>query len=388
MNERQIVEQFRLTPEGQKLLKTIRFAEGTAGPQGYRTKFGGGLFKDFSRHPNEVVKSGGYASAAAGAYQFLPGTFASQQKRLNLPDFGPVSQDLAALILAREKLMPLGGLAALKKEGFSPRVANALASTWASIPTLSGKSYYGQPVKSLSSLQNVFNSAVATAPTAQSPVGPTTADRPQEFNFKNKLSGILLKYLGSSTQQTDPLNSLIAANASADALEEAGTEEALIQADAIRNSALLKSLSSSPSDQYATLATDLVGLLQAKREAELGASSQPSSKTQPSVGGGNLKVIEYLTGDPKHPNFRADHGGSNYHEHLAFASPEQARAAARKLNAAGIKTTELKGVTPVGRHSERSHHYTGAAFDVPAAQVPVGQERALSQKVRQILGLG
>lgn len=101
----------------------------------------------------------------------------------------------------------------------------------------------------------------------------------------------------------------------------------------------------------------------------------------------NHRVIEYLTGDPSHGGYRADHGGGNYHEHLAFATPQEAQVAAAKLNAAGIKTTELKGVNPVGRHSDNSYHYSGQAFDVPAAQVPVGQEQELSRRVRRILGI-
>ena len=101
----------------------------------------------------------------------------------------------------------------------------------------------------------------------------------------------------------------------------------------------------------------------------------------------NPRILEYLTGDTSHSGYRADHGGGNYHEHLAFASPEEARAAAAKLNAAGIKTTELKGVNPVGGHSTNSYHYSGQAFDVPAVQVPIGKEQELSRRVRGILGI-
>lgn len=102
-------------------------------------------------------------------------------------------------------------------------------------------------------------------------------------------------------------------------------------------------------------------------------------------GGGDFRVIEYLTGDASHGGFRQDHGGENYHEHLAFSSPEEARAAASVLNQAGIKTTELKGVSTVGGHSPNSYHYSGQAFDVPAAQVPRGQEQELSRRVRALL---
>lgn len=167
MNERQFLEKFRQTPEGQRLLKTIRFAEGTAGPKGYQTMFGGGTFSDLSRHPDRVVRSSGYASAAAGAYQFLPGTWQTQASRLGLQKFGPAEQDLAALALARNRLMDIGGLETVRKEGLSQRVAAALAPEWASFPTESGRSYYGQPVKSLAALQQYYGSApVTTAPQA------------------------------------------------------------------------------------------------------------------------------------------------------------------------------------------------------------------------------
>jgi muramidase (phage lysozyme) len=168
MNERQFLEKFRNTPEGQRLLKTIRFAEGTAGPKGYQTMFGGGTFSDLSRHPDRVIRSGGYASAAAGAYQFLPGTWQSQASRLGLKRFGEAEQDIAALSLARNRLMDIGGLETVRKEGLSQRVAAALAPEWASFPTESGSSYYGQPVKSLSSLQKYYGSAPVSA-TTQAP---------------------------------------------------------------------------------------------------------------------------------------------------------------------------------------------------------------------------
>jgi len=163
MNERQFLEKFRQTPEGQRLLKTIRFAEGTAGSKGYQTMFGGGTFSDLSRHPDRVIRSGGYSSAAAGAYQFLPGTWQGQASRLGLNRFGPAEQDVAALALARNRLKDIGGLETVRKEGLSQRVAAALAPEWASFPTESGRSYYGQPVKSLAALQQYYGSAPVTA---------------------------------------------------------------------------------------------------------------------------------------------------------------------------------------------------------------------------------
>ena len=67
-----------ITPERRAMLNTIRFAEGTwrgGLDVGYRVMFGGGLMPSLDRHPNRVIYSSRYASAAAGAYQFMPFTW-------------------------------------------------------------------------------------------------------------------------------------------------------------------------------------------------------------------------------------------------------------------------------------------------------------------------
>lgn len=208
MTEKEFLRQFRNTPEAQKLLQTIRFAEGTAGPQGYQTMFGGGKFSDFSRHPNRVINTGRYSSAAAGAYQFLPGSYQSHAKALGLGDFSPTSQDLAALRAARNRLMPIGGLSVLQKEGFSPRVSAALAPEWASFPTESGRSYYGQPVKPLAKLQEVYGNARTT----QAPPTPTaSAAQPsprQRGNLlgENLLQGLLRNMIPGVLQRRSSLD--------------------------------------------------------------------------------------------------------------------------------------------------------------------------------------
>lgn len=171
MTERELLEKYRQSPAGQKILKVLRFAEGTErnGNDSYRVMFGGGLAPDLSKHPDKVIHGNGYSSAAAGAYQFLPGTWQGHASALGLQDFSGPNQDLAALRGIRNRLMPIGGLATLDKEGFSPRVSAALAPEWASLPTQSGQSYYGQPVKKLSELQKIYEQDVLT------PGGTTTA---------------------------------------------------------------------------------------------------------------------------------------------------------------------------------------------------------------------
>jgi muramidase (phage lysozyme) len=94
----------------------------------------------------------GYASAAAGAYQFLPGTWQAAARRLKLTDFGPESQDQAALHLVQQR----GALQAFDRQGLSAEVLARLAPEWASLPNPQGDSQYGQPVKSHGELQAFY----------------------------------------------------------------------------------------------------------------------------------------------------------------------------------------------------------------------------------------
>jgi lysozyme len=146
---------YRMTPERRALLNTIRFAEGTwtnGRGDGYRMLYGGGQFSDMARHPEFVVTSG-YSSAAAGAYQFLPATWNEAARRLRLPDFQPASQDQAALYLMEKR----GALTRFDRQGLSHDVLDLLAQEWASLPTLHGSSYYGQPVKGAEELRRFYS---------------------------------------------------------------------------------------------------------------------------------------------------------------------------------------------------------------------------------------
>lgn len=178
--ERQVLEQWAKQNPGlyEGLKQAIAGAEGTilGGKPGYNVMFGGGRFQDFSRHPDRVVRSGGYASAAAGAYQFMPGTWQGVQKSLGLSDFSPQSQDIGMLKKVRDRLIPLGGLSAISKANtLTPEIQAALSPEWASFPTAAGSSYYGQPVKKTQEIQRFFEQGrqrgaqvpVATAPRSQ-----------------------------------------------------------------------------------------------------------------------------------------------------------------------------------------------------------------------------
>lgn len=205
MTERELLQGYVSKPAIQNALRVIRFAEGTerGGPDSYRVMFGGSLAPDLKRHPDRVIKGGGYASTAAGAYQFLTPTWNEQAKVLGLSDFGAQSQDLAATRLLRNRLMPIGGLSVLEKEGFSPRVSAALAPEWASLPTESGKSYYGQPVKKLSELQKIYGQAAQPASTAQQQTSSG-----QDVSTGSFLQGVMSAMAGSQPKDV-PIQDLL-----------------------------------------------------------------------------------------------------------------------------------------------------------------------------------
>ncbi|MFN4867669.1 MAG: endolysin [Cyanobium sp.] len=157
---------FAITPERRALLNTIRYAEGTwANGQdvGYRIMFGGSLIDSLDRHPNRVNRTTGYASAAAGAYQFMPPTWAMVSRSLGFPlqgpnAFGPEVQDQAAIYLVQRR----GALHLADQGQFSPELAHRLAPEWASFPTFAGRSFYGQPVKRYDELRRFYEWNLST----------------------------------------------------------------------------------------------------------------------------------------------------------------------------------------------------------------------------------
>lgn len=131
----------------------IQHAEGTFGQDGYRKLYGGGLFQDLSRHPNQKQTKWGITSTAAGAYQILSKTWAEIQPKLGLPDFSPTSQDKAAVELIRRR----GAL----EDVYAGRFAQAIAKCrkeWASLPGAG----YGQSEKNLSNLLAVIKASGGT----------------------------------------------------------------------------------------------------------------------------------------------------------------------------------------------------------------------------------
>jgi len=204
-SERKILEQWAKQNPGLfgGLKQAISGAEGTilGGKPGYNVMFGGGRFSDLSRHPDRVVRTPNYSSAAAGAYQFMPGTWGEVKSKLGLTDFGPQSQDLGMLQKVRQRLMPIGGLAALTKAGtLTPEIQAALAPEWASFPTQSGSSHYGQPVKKAAQIQQFFEQGrtrsqnVATPATAPASTPVATESPSTKGNALG--SGLLRQIMG------------------------------------------------------------------------------------------------------------------------------------------------------------------------------------------------
>jgi muramidase (phage lysozyme) len=164
-------------------LGTIRFAEhGRDGPEVYSTMFGGGRFDPAKGHPNRVVRSGGYASAAAGAYQFMPDTWSRVSKQLGLKDFSPASQDRAARQLALEKGVNID------TDPLTPQNVAKLAPVWASLPNAQGRSAYNQPVRPFQELEGFFKGykgpagggATGSSAGSVSDAGAETTTRPRQ----------------------------------------------------------------------------------------------------------------------------------------------------------------------------------------------------------------
>lgn len=136
-----------LTDNARRWLNMIRTAEGSS----YDTAFSGRRFDPNQPHPGTVYHSrSGYASAAHGAYQFMPDTWVEINGGRNLP-MTPANQDQAAL-----RLMQRAGVD--PNATITPERVARLSGTWASLPNAQGRSAYRQPVKSYAQLRQVFDS--------------------------------------------------------------------------------------------------------------------------------------------------------------------------------------------------------------------------------------
>lgn len=144
------------SPHLKAFLDTIAWAEGTADANGYRMKFGGGFFYDYSKHPDHCISFSNTCSTAAGRYQFLTTTWERLQKELRLPNFSPHYQDLAAKRLIEEE----GALRDVEAGRFETAVYK-VANVWASFPTEAGVSAYDQPSQPIGKLRSVYKAILA-----------------------------------------------------------------------------------------------------------------------------------------------------------------------------------------------------------------------------------
>ena len=160
-------------PRVRAMLDAIAYAEGTRGNGDYNRVVYGRVIGPYDRnlpyeqnlvgrtnvlvtnlrhHPNLLVQvNPDLRSTAAGRYQFLSGTW----RGLDMPDFSARSQDLAAIKLMQRR----GMIEPLLRGDFAAAIHRG-APEWASLPTASGGSYYGQGAKTLTSLRSVYTSAL------------------------------------------------------------------------------------------------------------------------------------------------------------------------------------------------------------------------------------
>lgn len=129
-------------------LDTIAWAEGG---KSYQTLYGGGTFSG-NQHPRTFVRAGGYNSDAAGRYQFLYKTWKPIMDTYGLPDFGPHSQDLAAIELTRQR-----GALEYIKAGNLLAALKTLGCAWAALPYATCR----QKMRTWADTERYYNAALA-----------------------------------------------------------------------------------------------------------------------------------------------------------------------------------------------------------------------------------
>lgn len=114
------------------------------------------IFFDYSDHPfakgrpSKVINRRGLTSNASGRYQFMLKDWRHYKALLHLAGFGPISQDLWALQLIRER----GALPLIDAGRFEQAVAR-VRNLWASLPGAG----YGQPEHGIEKLRVAYLNA-------------------------------------------------------------------------------------------------------------------------------------------------------------------------------------------------------------------------------------
>lgn len=339
-------------PLTRQWLDLIAYAEGTDSSRrggGYDVMFGGGRFQDFSKHPDVVVRTKGFpkGSAAAGRYQFMPGTYAGAQQALGLQGFGPQEQDLAAIYLMKRRGVDP------TKDPITPETIAKLAPEWASLPTLQGKSFYGQPVKSLGELQSFLQKPSGGVPyQVNQAIGSPTINLPR-YDFQGALKNIVTQYALSGAAQPAAgdtqkaqvyLQAAEAIKADPDKYGEEG--RALAEQYQYRaNEAMF--LGGAPGGNDPTkLVMDILGAKMSQKAFDKSQAAQESLINSQIAASGPSAVS---TVDPN----------------AQFISTvELGKALQRKYGPGGLRIGENPAFGRVGKHSPGSLHYQGRALDI------------------------
>ena len=142
-----------LLPKEKAILDVIAWAEGTK--DYYNVTFMHHTFDSFDDHPRKIHCNykRTLCSSASGRYQFLSKTWDFIQGQLDLKDFSPESQDLAALFLIT--LNNVNPNEINTYESFSLAILR-LNRVWASLPG----SPYGQPKRTMNDLWKIWKEAL------------------------------------------------------------------------------------------------------------------------------------------------------------------------------------------------------------------------------------
>lgn len=339
-------------PLARQWLDVIAYAEGTDRTRsggGYGTLFGGKQVSNLEKHPNLVIRTPSFprGSAAAGRYQIMPSTWAAAAKAQNLKDFGPQSQDLAALYLLRQR-----GIEPTRDPINAVNIAKA-APEWASFPTLEGKSFYNQPVKSLSELQGFLQKPSGGVPyQVNQATGSPTINLPR-YDFQGALKNIVTQYALSGAAQPAAgdtqkaqvyLQAAEAIKADPDKYGEEG--RALAEQYQYRaNEAMF--LGGAPGGNDPTkLVMDILGAKMSQKAFDKSQAAQESLINSQIAASGPSAVS---TVDPN----------------AQFISTvELGKALQRKYGPGGLRIGEHLAFGRVGKHSPGSLHYQGRALDI------------------------
>lgn len=183
-------------------LLTIRYCEGTAGPNGYRTHFGGSLFDGYADHPRRAITASGYTSTAAGAYQILAGTWDDYCRATGPHGFTPPEQDACAVWLINRR----GALADVEAGRIEAAIAKC-GKEWASLPG----SPYGQPTRTLAYCLDKYQQAGGTLSVQSPPVfmqrerAPNVDKLPANIQEPKTMGGLAALLVQTLVQSFAPL---------------------------------------------------------------------------------------------------------------------------------------------------------------------------------------